>query len=522
MLNSFLVDISKEGIKGSGGLFGTFSPQIGEVQSQQANNNPSISIRKIQVPQTVSALTNPDFIIPISFGSDKVIIWVNKKLFIIDEDYRVAGTKVTWLNTEISITTSDEVVLWGPSNAFSANLITFERYNLKDSSVYNASELTLKSGLVDPGLFPFSQDASFLFLNGDCLRTVNDYTYDSVTKKYILTNALNPLTDRVFSFYCNLKPSGDYRLGESLVRLKKTDGNLNVSLTSPVNSELKEESHVFHNGGRAVYAKNYAIRYPLLKWDNTQNINYTGGDTLDISYFSDMRFSIDVFSDGYVSTANTNLINLAIEKRLGFHYVNGVLSHPPVSDNELAVAGKDYDISGQVLSWVGSPPINPSYQVVYEGFTDLYAKQYTGIRTGSDTTQSFQLPDIADTSKIIAWKEGIANFIQHGDFTINSLVNPKTLNFVDQDVDDKVVIMYFKQTSYSDLWKFEPVTTSGALPINTVVTLNQSAKKINTCWVFLNGVKQKPITSFVLEDQNRKVKFLRSIPANSKIMFVYI
>jgi hypothetical protein len=40
--------------------------------------------------------------------------------------------------------------------------------------------------------------------------------------------------------------------------------------------------------------------------------------------------------------------------------------------------------------------------------------------------------------------------------------------------------------------------------------------------VFVNGVKLRPGVGFVLEDQNRKVKFLNGIPANSKVMFVYI
>lgn len=521
MLNSFIVDISKTGITGSGGIFGTFAPQIGDTSTFLGTNGnqPDLSVRVITVGQTVSALTNPDFLSPIVFGSDKVLIWVNKRLYYPDVDYKVKGNKITWLNTNISINPEDEVVLWGPTNKFTADLVTFEHFNIKDSSVYNTSTLYIKAGEADNQFYPFNQSSTFLFVDGNCLIPNDHYTYNANEFTLNLTAPLNVLSDKVFGFYFNLKPSGTYRLGEALVRLLKTDGVVNVALTEPALTELQEESHVFLNGGRAVYDKNYKMGFPLLKWDNTAGFTYSTSNKLDIAYFSDIQVGLGLFSNSYIFQTNTQLINVAVTGKLGFHFINGVLSTPPVTGNQGSVALKDYNIIGQVLSWIGTPPVTTGYAVRFEGFTDLYSKQYVETVYSQNSTIPTPLPDIADITKVVAWKEGIANFSQLGDFTINTGTIPKTLTFTNQSVNDKVVVMYFKQTSYSSLWKVE--TYNGAITVNQTLNLNSSAKAVNTTWVFVNGVKLYPGVHFVLENQNQRIKFLNAY-GTSKVVIFYV
>lgn len=548
-INSFIVDISKDGIQGSGGIYGTYSPQLGNLAiANLQENRLRINTRRVFLQTTISASGFNYFTIPVTFGFNKAVIYVNGKLYLPNKDYIIQFNTVIWKNLDISLTPSDEVIVWGPANEYTANAITFEYVNLKDLLVYSGSgnTINLKANGGDNIFFPYSTESIWLFINGDSYipGSSYDYDYNPATKTLTLHAAAHPVidpnNDEIFMFYCNLLETQPFRLGDALTRFQEDTGSSNISLTNPIKSELINSANIFLNKTRANIGENYSFKFPLLKWDQSSDMPYASGDVMDISYFADLEFGVNMYNEvilGNNFTRNSiggtvTVSNLPVEDKKGLLFANGILSVGPVYDN-VSPTYKDYELSGTTLNWIGEPSIADTvdndivnaYKFIWSGFGDIFSKQYIGLKYVQNNTVSHTLPNIADLSKVIYFLNGQAKFFQQGELTVTA-GNPATVNLVGAPVltDAHIVLLYFTQFSYANLWKFQAINPILTWTEGSSVTLDKPAKNLDTTFVFINGVRAIPGVDYDLSSSGNGIRNLSmgNITTGQSIMVVYI
>lgn len=547
MINSVSTDINKQGIFLNGTPFGCTYPSFFSA-SDPYNTSLRIHSRKIFIPalDVVSSVSNPFLTLPVSFGGGVAILWRDEEAFFAGEDFLIQDNKLTWINENISLTSSNSLIIFGPANSYTAKAFTIEIIDMENPSYFNNSLQTIQLEANGRGndYFPYNQNSIYLTVDRDVKKPGIDYIYSSLDKKITWIGS-SPLTtsNKVRIFYYNLFPTTPYRLGESLVRIQKPVSFVgsppsSFSLVASLNPFLSNASNVFQNSKKKIDGDAYSFAFPSLKWNNT-NSPLTSGDHLDISYFRSLlalfgffneqktgpQFSI-IGSGTYAGMFRTHITTLPVKKQLGFLYHNGILAigdyydaidnnpgtHIPSNPQFFFDPSDKHSLIWNPNAYLPAININLSDPSVdsfeWRGFSDSLSGNSMRVEYwkgwgGTGSTKTLTSP-IVVPEKAIAFYNGVAQFQAFNEFSFDVTNTILSLS-VDSpaDPDDDIVLWGFTDESYAEFWDFINIQTTlnGSTVSSTLfppllafwgqgesLALTRPIKDPNKTFLFINGV----------------------------------
>jgi hypothetical protein len=538
-INGFIIDVSEDGITGSGPILGTTRPNHGDLLlgfSTRTGQQVIIYVRRAYIKVPVSSSGNNKFLVPVVYGEDEFVLFVNGLAYGLGLDFLVDGNEVTWLNPNVTIKPDDEVIAWGPGNDHTALGITYEvlsadpdsfRFIEKPGAIEEEptswSHFILNAGNQGTTFFPAEQKSIFLYINGKSYFPGVDFVWnpEQPTNIYWHPGAdklqLQP-TDRVHAMYFNNYETQPFRLADALERFEHVPTEINPeeqvirSLANPPKPELLFSNTTNLNGVRYIFKEDYNMTNRNWTWLNPElpgggNLEFVYGDFIDIWYFKDTSFGTDFFSEFFLGSHFIDSEAIVNERPLaqtkGLLFLSGFLQIPQVADNGL-ISTYDYEVSGFNITWISNdPPVGPNDQLVWSGFKDEFSGDLVQIYYENDVTTATALGTVGDTTKVIGFLNGQAQFTQG--ITGDSLSAGLTVSEggsaqfdiagVTITSEDVGMFLFFKDKSYADGWQFDVIT--GPWDDYSDI-LSKRPTGVTTTMVFVNGQRQTPGTDYTI------------------------
>jgi hypothetical protein len=561
-VNGSAVVIDEFGSTLHGSLLGTSSPTIDEL-----SNDTTIKIysKKVFLTQSVSANSNNRFFLPAVFGDNKAFIFINDELYSLNVDYKVDGLNCTWLNPNKTITLNDDVQVFGPGNKYTANAISFDVVDLdtqflnSDPAFSNKQTILLKAAPIDPLLkYPFDGTCIYAFRNGAAYYYSIDFDYDEGSKKIIWKANDISLGDKIFIFYYNKYPTAPFKLGDVLSRTILTATINNQSSFTILDKPMKnylQSSQVLHNRKRRSYKTDYNLFGMSLYTIDGGNLKpeISNSDILDVSYFSDV-FVISTLSllqqlyDG--SSANVeeiqvkyNITTVPIATNVlnakSFLFFNGLLQINKHFDNIASISYPDWEYNqtdNKITIWSqhASPrpapyagPLVPiaGDKIEFVTFLDNFSKNNVRVeyyqRSSSNIIYSVTAQENIKGGKYLLFYNGECLFKDNGTSLSGNQVTVTAYSAPPSGIKDDIVLVYFTDEQYANLWYFDNITVNTSIAANNDITFGHPIANINETLLFYNGVKV-PKDQIISGSDNTKIKLINTnILSNSVLLLIH-
>lgn len=514
-INNISSDLGFEGITIGGVPFGGTRLAGGSVSGGAGVGIEDIVLiaRQVTRSATISSGGNPFIPLPVTFGKNKFVMAVDGKLYCPGTDFIITSSGASWINSNVSIPTNVDVVVWGPANEYTANLVTIESVNMNGAK-FNALAQTIQLDGVG-GTVVDGKDSLYLVVDND-LAAPADYEVDGNGLISWQGTALSTLNN-VFAFYFNKASSVPYRLpiAQTRILIQPTAGQTEFTLTAVPRAVNAGAAHMIVDAFRQVYGKHFSIEYPKLKWFGSA---FSGSEQLDISYIRDVSSLPGAFTDS-TSTASISVgpggqyviptSNTPIKAELGLFTINGDLviseTYSHITMNGVNVFSPEVVRSGNTLVYNPTARL-PRYDIalddelVYSGFTDagsangLKIEYFQGF-TGSSQNYTLQSTP-ADASKVVMWVNGRAYFPLGGDVAVvGAQVGPTAqMNYIPADPLADVVILYISDPSLAAQWNITALSIATATwaPGASIGTLTKPITDKNSSFLFTNGQREDP------------------------------
>ena len=519
-INNISSDIGFEGITIGGIPFGGTRQAGGSVVGSNVGIEEIVLIaRQVQRTATISSGANSSIPLPVSFGKQKFIISVDGKSYCPGVDFVPNASGATWINTNLSIPTSSSMVVWGPANDYTADLLTIESINM-NSGKFNAGSQTIQLD-GNGGYNADGNDSIYLIVNG-FTAIPSDYAVGG--NGLISWNGTTLTTsDTVFAYYYNKAVSQPYRLPVAQTRLSfsPSAAQTQFSLSALPRAVNAGAAQMVVDSVRQVYGKDFSIEYPKLKWFGSA---FTGSEYIDLSYIRDVSYLPNIFSDTLVNTSITPgpggtlqipISNAPIKPELGLFTINGDLMvgdiYSKITMNGSNIFSPEFIRTGNNINYNPEARL-PRFdlgvddELVYSGFLDassasgLKIEYFQGYSSGGGSVKTLQHTP-ADTSKVIVWASGRAYFTLHKPLdqpevvvSGNQVQLTPLLDELPADPLMDIVILYFTDASLAAQWKLEllsfvPSTWDlGA----TIGNLSKPVSAVGNTFLFTNGQREKP------------------------------
>lgn len=572
-INGITVGISESGAVVSGYLYGSTANPI---STSLLSDTLLLYAKIIQLSNNVTYSGNNTFMLPVTYGLDKVFIFKNGYLMELGNDYLVSGNFVTWLNESVTLTPSDTIIAFGPANIYTAKAITHQKINMNtkfnssDTAFSNLPTIKLDIPENEPNTsIPYDINSIYLFINGGLYSPNEHYDFDVDSQKIIWTHSmtLNNL-DSVFVFYYNQHPTQPFLLGEKLSRniLQATTNNqTHFSLVTNTNNKLKNTSNLFLDNKRYTYNKDYTLYYPFMYTISTGILqpNITNGSKIDLSYFKtdllidsvSLNHQYFYQSGDFIPTTTSNLTRMVLlpttdiinsKTMLFFRGILGInrwyTNITTDIETQYGIPAEWYrDSTTNQIYWNGaarnpSTPLNPSDSlgdfITWTAFLDSNSKDFIRIeyhqRSSTNIPGTITTASAIKNNKCVVFYNGQALFQEYGQFTItgtNSLVINE-YSAPPSGFTDEVVVWYFSDSSYANLWRIQALNITTNIGELMPITFPIKISSIESSLLFYNGVRiDNRHYEFVPSTDNKQIRFKSgsgiNVVSGSKLTIVH-
>lgn len=574
-INTSLYTLDAQGVSLQGGVLGAGLPELNNIIT---DTSLKIHCKKVYIPTVISAFGNNSFTLPVVFGRDKCVLYVNGLGYFLDKDFTLLGSKITWINGSVSIDPLiDEVVCWGPANNYTAQAIEFGNIDVysqldeADGDFSNKPTIQLNN---ETDRYPFDVLSIFLFIDRKSYIPVTNYEYDEISKKIVYEIIGGITTSNEVSYvYFNKVETSPYLLGEGLYRTLlnvTSDNQSSIAVQAIPRKDIISSTNLFrfddlgNADKRYTYYDDFIIQYPSVHTLNNLNTILEQDDVLDVSFIKDalapasigirtihLDHDTDILGEASLPLGKKYTYQLPSGPNFNINkaivYFNGINEHQRVYDNysniETGTPARKprTELTQTTMAYYSQPEAIDSLVPAESGdkftimiFEDVasisnikieyFKRDGAGLINGGPFT-SVTLSQTPRGNKLIQFYNGEATFKQFNDIGITgNVIN--SFPYAPSGIDD-LVYLYFTSDAYASLWKFDVIDTSSGDIANMIpMTVSRRIANLSASLLFVGGVLY-PINTYeiVPGSGNKQIRTLSGtpvIPQNSKCILLHI
>ena len=515
MINGVLIFLDSSGIIETGYAAGTNDPGL---DTTSGSTTLKIHAVKLYVPVGSTVPAGSRLLMPVAFGYNKLILYVDGKAYFPEVDFTVEGNVIRWGVGQVTITDVSNVIAFGPANRYTAQAFTLEVPVMANPLIFDSATQTIRPNPPGEGTKPYNQDSIYLFLDGESYLPNIDFTYDFGNNVITWINQSIVLTvnsDIKLAYY-NRVVTSPFILGDVLYRILVTadqDHQASFTIAAVPKTTLLNSSNIFYNGNRYTNLTDYTVsffNYNINSFNPSLLIPDTGSlysdlltnGIVDISYFRDNLVNnlLVVLNQILVATGTSlfDPINLQpatvlIDPIKTLVFLNGLYAYgqtydnisditnvtlTPPTDPRIVAVEAQYILNTSnnsvvSLTW-NSDDTSRTPSLVIEtddvlqltAFADELSVASINIeyfqRDSNTSSPVFTLLSNIKQDKVIVFYNGEALFQEFDQFTTGGILNANELQInypteVPEIQTDEIAIMYIKDDSYSVLWKFDVI-----------------------------------------------------------------